>query len=128
MNAKRFINMWGAAILGVLLFLSTPYTAIATSFSFLPRGDFGGIGNKGTGISKTKGGLTLSLTALTGLTNAGTNITGFRTTSGSEVPGTGTIVIDGPDKNSRVRGMGVQDIRPGGSTGISGGGPLGPSL
>jgi len=117
-NTKRFISMWGVLILGLLLFLSTPHTAIATSFSFLPGGDFGGVGNKSTFIDSLteKDGITLTLTALTLLANAGVSVD----ISTGQI---GTIYIDGPNKDS-VTGAGVQDTVPSGSKGISGGGKL----
>ncbi len=116
--------MWGVVILGVLLLISSPDTATATTFDLTAGGDFGPAGNKGSSVSATKNGLTLTLEALTGLENAGTNLEDFRPKdpNKNETPGTGTVYIDD-------NGAGVQDDRtpgpPGGSKGISGGGPLG---
>ncbi len=119
MNTKRFISMCNVAIFGIMLLLSSPSTAIATSFSFLPGGDFGGIGNKGTFIDSLteKDGITLTLTALTLLANAGVSVD----LSTGQI---GTIHIDGPKKDGSVTGAGVQDTVPSGSKGISGGGAL----
>ncbi len=118
-NAKRFRIMWGVAILGVLLFLSTPHTAIATTFNLTDGGgDFAG-GNLGTIVSATKNGLTLTLEALTGLADAGTDLAIFRDKKDDKnLPGTGTIFIG-------AKGAGVQDVNSKGSGGISGKGPLG---
>ncbi len=112
--------MWGVVILGVLLFLSSTDTATATTWDLIAGGDFGLAGNKGSSVSATKNGLTLTLEALTGLANAGTNLEDFRLKdpSKAEEPGTGTLFIGS-------NGAGVQDVNSKGSGGISGGGPLG---
>jgi len=119
MRTKRYIGMWGVGILGVLLFLGSPHTAIATTFNLTDGGgDFAG-GNLGTIVSATKNGLTLTLEALTGLADAGTDLAVFRDKKDDKnLPGTGTIFIG-------VNGAGVQDVDTSGSGGISGKGPLG---
>ena len=119
MNTKRFISMWGVAIFGIMLLLSSSDTAFATSFDLRAGGDFGLAGNKGLSVSATKNGLTLTLEGLTGLLDAGTNLAVFRDKKDDKAePGTGTIFIG-------AKGAGVQDVNSKGSGGISGKGPLG---
>ena len=107
--------MWGVVILGVLLFLSSTDTATATTWDLIAGGDFGLAGNKGESISATLDGLTLTLEALTGLANAGTNLEDFRPKdpTKAEEPGTGTIFIG-------AKGAGVQDVNSKGLGGFQG--------
>jgi hypothetical protein len=92
-------------LLAAWLVLGFPGPALAIPFDLGAGGDFGATGNKGTSISATKNGLTLTLSALTAIDPSNT----VAISNGV----TGTVFID-------PLGGGVQRGNATGSTGISG--------
>ena len=119
MNIRSSLKMSRRAVLvsamiiavTAVAFSLSPEPAQAIPFVMTPGGDFGPAGNKGTSISATKDGVTLTLTALTLIPDGVAAISGGTT---------GTVFIS---NKKAPFGAGVQtDVPISGSKGISGGG------
>src|SRR3990172_8770714 len=118
MNSKSWLKMSRKAVLvsamiiavTAVVFSLSPEPAQAIPFDMTPGGDFGPAGNKGTSISATNDGITLTLTALTLIPDGVPAISGGMA---------GTVFIS---NGKAPFGAGVQTAAPSGSKGISGGG------
>lgn len=126
-SARLEVKSSFALLLGIILaawlLLGSPATLLATSFDLTPGGDFGPGGTYGASLTATKPGLTLTLTALTGLNPSSLDLTSFNSGGG---PGVVYIAEDPAVLPGLDLGAGVKkpqlpgQLGPSGSSGISG--------